>query len=61
MTVLWEETTFCSKWWIGLRQNIPRPTLFSREKAAGDLMLKIRHLWAEMKEKANAVIIGMGH
>jgi hypothetical protein len=42
-------------------QNYPKTTIVFKRKGGGGFDVEDPQLWAEIKEKANAVIIGMGH
>ncbi len=45
--------------WFG--KNYPKTTVVFKRKGGGGFDVEDKPLWAEIKEKANAVIIGMGH
>jgi hypothetical protein len=45
--------------WFG--KNYPKTTVVFKRKGGGGFDVEDPALWAEIKEKANAVIIGMGH
>jgi hypothetical protein len=45
--------------WFG--KNYPKTTIVFKRKGGGGFDVEDKVLWAEIKEKANAVIIGMGH
>ena len=45
--------------WFG--KNYPKTTIVFKRKGGGGFDVEDKPLWAEIKEKANAVIIGMGH
>jgi hypothetical protein len=45
--------------WFG--QNYPKTTVVFKRKGGGGFDAEDPKLWAEIKEKANGVIIGMGH
>lgn len=45
--------------WFG--KNYPKTTVVFKRKGGGGFDVEDKVLWAEIKEKANAVIIGMGH
>ena len=42
-------------------KNYPKTTVVFKRKGGGGFDVEDKPLWAEIKEKANAVIIGMGH
>jgi hypothetical protein len=43
------------------KTNSPKTTLVFKRKGGGGFDIEDPKLWAEIKEKANAVIIGLGH
>ena len=45
--------------WFG--KNYPKTTVVFKRKGGGGFDVEDKPLWAEIKENANAVIIGMGH
>jgi hypothetical protein len=46
------------KWF---NQNYPKTTVLFKRKGGGGFEAEDPALWAEMKEKASAIIIGLGH
>ncbi|HTY61699.1 MAG TPA: hypothetical protein VMG30_05525 [Acidobacteriota bacterium] len=43
------------------KANMPKVNIVYREKGGGGFTAEDPELWAEVKEKANGVIMGMGH
>jgi hypothetical protein len=43
------------------KSNYPKTTIVFKRKSGGGFDVEDPKLWAEIKEKANGVIIGMGH
>jgi hypothetical protein len=43
------------------KANMPKVNIVYREKGGGGFTAEDPALWAEIKEKANAVVMGMGH
>ena len=43
------------------KANYPKTTIVFKRKGGGGFDVEDPKLWAEIKEKANGVIIGMGH
>ena len=46
---------------VWFNANYPKTTVVLKRKGGGGFDVEDPQLWAEIKEKANAVIIGMGH
>ena len=43
------------------KANYPKTTVVFKRKGGGGFDVEDPALWAEMKEKANGIIIGLGH
>ena len=61
MMVSSEAITFCTRWMDWFKANYPKTTIVFKRKGGGGFDAEDPALWAEMKEKADGIIIGLGH